>query len=60
LVVINGTVIPVDRVAAGRPFYSGKHHRHYATRLRTQAAEDSARPFCGCQGGSGGMRFMGC
>jgi hypothetical protein len=27
-VVIDGTLIPVDRVAAGRPFYSGKHRRH--------------------------------
>jgi hypothetical protein len=27
-VVIDGTLTPVDRVAADRPFYSGKHHRH--------------------------------
>src|SRR5262245_19142831 len=27
-VVIDGTLIPVDRVAADRRFYSGKHHRH--------------------------------
>jgi DDE superfamily endonuclease len=27
-VVLDGTVIPVDRVAADRPFYSGKHRRH--------------------------------
>jgi hypothetical protein len=26
-VVIDGTLIPVDRVAADRPFYSGKHRR---------------------------------
>ena len=26
--VIDGTLIPVDRVAAGRPFYSGKHRKH--------------------------------
>jgi len=26
--VIDGTLIPIDRVAAERPFYSGKHHRH--------------------------------
>jgi DDE superfamily endonuclease/Helix-turn-helix of DDE superfamily endonuclease len=26
--VIDGTVIPVDRVAADRPFYSGKHRKH--------------------------------
>jgi DDE superfamily endonuclease/Helix-turn-helix of DDE superfamily endonuclease len=27
-VVIDGTLIPVDRVAADRPFYSGEHRRH--------------------------------
>jgi hypothetical protein len=25
-VVLDGTLIPFDRVAADRPFYSGKHH----------------------------------
>jgi hypothetical protein len=27
-VVIDGTLIPIDRVTADRPFYSGKHRRH--------------------------------
>ena len=27
-VVLDGTVIPVDRLAADRPFYSGKHKKH--------------------------------
>ena len=27
-VVIGGTLIPIDRVAADRPCYSGKHRRH--------------------------------
>jgi DDE superfamily endonuclease/Helix-turn-helix of DDE superfamily endonuclease len=27
-VVVDGTLIPIDRVAADRPFYSGKHQRH--------------------------------
>jgi hypothetical protein len=27
-VVVDGTLIPVGRVAADRPFYSGKHKRH--------------------------------
>jgi hypothetical protein len=27
-VVLDGTLIPIDRVAAGRPFYSGKHKKH--------------------------------
>ena len=26
--VIDGTLIPIDRVAADRPFYSGKQHKH--------------------------------
>jgi hypothetical protein len=26
--VIDGTLIPIDRVAADQPFYSGKHRRH--------------------------------
>jgi DDE superfamily endonuclease len=27
-VILDGTLIPVDRVAADRPFYSGRHKRH--------------------------------
>jgi hypothetical protein len=27
-VVLDGTLIAIDRVAADRPFYSGKHRRH--------------------------------
>ena len=27
-VVLDGTLIPVDRVAGDRPFYSGKHKKH--------------------------------
>jgi hypothetical protein len=27
-VILDGTLIPIDRVAADRPFYSGKHKRH--------------------------------
>jgi hypothetical protein len=27
-VVIDGTLIPIDRVAVDRPFYSGKHRKH--------------------------------
>ena len=26
--VIHGMLIPIDRVSADRPFYSGKHHCH--------------------------------
>ena len=28
VVVLDGTLIPIDRLAADRPFYSGKHRRH--------------------------------
>ena len=27
-VVVDGTLIPIDRLAADRPFYSGKHKKH--------------------------------
>ena len=27
-VIVDGTLIPVDRIAADRPFYSGKHKKH--------------------------------
>jgi hypothetical protein len=27
-VIIDGTLVPIDRVAADRPFFSGKHKRH--------------------------------
>lgn len=27
-VILDGTLIPIDRVAVDRPYYSGKHKRH--------------------------------
>ncbi|CAG6398312.1 hypothetical protein SCOCK_690029 [Actinacidiphila cocklensis] len=27
-VLLNGTLLPIDRIAADRPFYSGKHKKH--------------------------------
>ena len=27
-VILDGTLLPIDRIAADRPYYSGKHHRH--------------------------------
>ncbi|MFJ2568468.1 MULTISPECIES: transposase family protein [unclassified Streptomyces] len=27
-VILDGTLLPIDRIAADRPFYSGKHKRH--------------------------------
>ncbi|MCC8251553.1 transposase family protein [Saccharothrix luteola] len=27
-VILDGTVLPIDRIAADRPYYSGKHKRH--------------------------------
>jgi DDE superfamily endonuclease/Helix-turn-helix of DDE superfamily endonuclease len=38
-VVIDGTLIPIDRVAADQPFYSGKHHRH-GINLQVSATPD--------------------
>src|SRR5580692_8969755 len=38
-VVVDGTLIPIDRVAADRPFYSGKHKRH-GMNLQVMASPD--------------------
>jgi hypothetical protein len=38
-VVIHGALIPIDRVAADRPFYSGKHRRH-GMKLQVISARD--------------------
>ncbi|MDT0341324.1 transposase family protein [Streptomyces litchfieldiae] len=27
-VILDGTLLPIDRIAADRPYYSGKHHQH--------------------------------
>jgi hypothetical protein len=40
-VIVDGTLIPVDRVAADRPFYSGKHKRH-GMNLQVIAARTAA------------------
>ncbi|MBB4934386.1 hypothetical protein F4561_005206 [Lipingzhangella halophila] len=40
-VVLDGTLIPIDRVAADRPFYSGKHKRHVMN-VQVVAAPDGA------------------
>ena len=37
--VIDGTLIPIDRIAADRPFYSGKHTTH-AVNLQVIASPD--------------------
>lgn len=29
-VTLDGTLLPIDRIAADRPYHSGKHHRHGA------------------------------
>lgn len=26
--ILDGTLLPIDRIAADRPYYSGKHHKH--------------------------------
>ena len=42
-VVIDGTLIPIDRLAADRPFYSGKHRRH-GMNLQVIASPDGRDP----------------
>ncbi len=37
--MLDGTLIPIDRVAADRPFYSGKHQKH-GMNLQVIAAPD--------------------
>jgi hypothetical protein len=43
--VIDGTLIPIDRVAADRPFYSGKH-RKYGMNLQVIAGPDGDIGWC--------------
>ncbi len=38
-VIVDGTLIATDRLAADRPFYSGKHHRH-GVNVQVVAAPD--------------------
>jgi len=45
--VIDGTLIPIDRVAADRPFYSGKHRNH-GMNLKVIASRTAT--LCGCPG----------
>jgi hypothetical protein len=45
-VVLDGTLIPIDRVAADRPFYSGKHRKH-GMNLQVIASPDVTS--CGCR-----------
>jgi hypothetical protein len=40
-VILDGTLLPIDRIAADRPFYSGKHEKqgmNLQVRVRTAAA----------------------
>ncbi len=43
-VVIDGTLIPIDRIAADRPFYSGKHKLH-GVNLQVIASPDGTIPW---------------
>jgi hypothetical protein len=43
-VIIDGTLIPIDRVAADRPFYSGKHKMH-GMNLQVIASPDGTIPW---------------
>jgi hypothetical protein len=42
-VIIDGTLIAIDRVAKDRPFYSGKHKRH-GMNLQVISAPDGRDP----------------
>ena len=46
-VVLDGTLIPINRVAADRPFYSGKHRKHG---MNLQVIASPAGTSCGCPG----------
>lgn len=37
LVILDGTLLPIDRIAADTPYYSGKHKRH---RINVQVLTD--------------------
>jgi len=39
--ILDGTLVPIDRIAADRPFYSGKHRRH-GMNLQVLAAPDGS------------------
>jgi hypothetical protein len=43
--MIDGTLIPVGRVAADRPFYSGKHRGHG---MNLQVISGPRMRSCGC------------
>jgi hypothetical protein len=47
LVVIDGTLIAIDRVAKDRPFYSGKHTKHG---MNLQVISPRTGTSCGCPG----------
>ena len=44
-VIIDGTLILIDRVAADRPFYSGRHRRHG---MNLQSSPAPTGTSCGC------------
>jgi DDE superfamily endonuclease len=46
-VVLDGTPVPIDRVAADRPFYSGRHRRRG---MNPQILATRTVRSCGCRG----------
>jgi hypothetical protein len=38
IVILDGTLLPIDRIAADRPFYSGKHEKHGNVQIITDPA----------------------
>lgn len=43
-VILDGTLLPVDRIAADRPFYSGKHKKHGTSRSSPTRSAGSCGP----------------
>jgi hypothetical protein len=46
-VVIDSTLVPADRLAADRPFYSGKHRRHGMSFKPARSLDEKHSVSCG-------------
>lgn len=46
-VILDGTLLPIDRIAADRPYYSGKHRKHG---MNMQASQTRSAPALGLVG----------
>ncbi len=57
-VLLDGTLLPIDRIAADRPYYSGKHKRH-GMNVQVLADPSPCRPSMRCQPRRGRRRCHG-